>query len=279
MTICSKALAGSVGAAFIALGLATSAQADGYSAPRVAYERPFSWTGFYIGANAGWERSDVDWVFHDPSGVGAPNFGLPDRPIGRIGQEAGIYGAHAGYQAQLGALVLGLEAAISFPDEDFGPSRPCPVATFNCQAKTNYLATIGPRLGWAFSNWMVFGTGGFAHGEIDTQAAVAATGVVDSRFSTRAGQDGWFAGAGLEYAIHRNVVLGVEYQHIGLFTNLHEAGNVAGAGPNPGGNNPAAPLGTGNQFVNYRNITADYDIVRARLSFKFDNEERVRPLK
>ena len=39
--------------------LTTAALADGYSAPR-GYERPFSWSGFYIGAQggAGWGTTE-----------------------------------------------------------------------------------------------------------------------------------------------------------------------------------------------------------------------------
>src|SRR6266699_5918938 len=121
----NRIFAGSVSAAFVALGLVSSAQADGYSAPRAAYERPFSWTGLYIGGNAGWVDSSIQWVYHDPS------LALADRPLcGGLGcditQQKGIYGAHAGYQYQFGGgIVVGLEAAISFPADGGFATKPC----------------------------------------------------------------------------------------------------------------------------------------------------------
>jgi len=250
----SRIVASTVGAGFIALGLATSAQADGYSEPRVAYERPFSWTGFYIGANAGWVDGNVDWKFHDPASgtiLDCSIAGFPVSPCG-IGQRTGIFGAHAGYQYQFaGGLVLGMEAAISFPGNDSFAGKDC-FFVLRCESRTDYLATIGPRIGWGFSKFLVYGTGGYAHGQIDTQMTFVG---VNLNLSTRSGNDGWFAGAGVEYAIHRNVILGVEYQHIALDTNV-------------------LARTTGSPSILDRNITGDYDIVRGRLSFKFDNEER-----
>lgn len=245
----SKGLANVVGAGLMALGVATSAHADGYAAPGVAYQQPFNWTGLYIGGNAGWVDSSIGWVYHDPAGR------FVDRRLCGgagcdISQTSGIYGVHAGYQYQFGSLVLGLEVSLSKLASN-GGSKPCFNAAVTCSAETDYLATLGPRLGWAVSNWMVYGTGGFAHGQISTHE----TG---GTFATRLGHDGWFAGVGGEYGLTRNLILGLEYLHVVLDTDLHFSTTA----------------------VEHRNISADYDIVRARLSWKFDNEPRVaRPLK
>jgi outer membrane immunogenic protein len=170
-----------------------------------------------------------------------------------ITQTSGIYGGHVGYQYQFGSLVVGVEASLSKPSDHFG-AQPCFNAAVNCLAETEYLATIGPRLGWAVSNWMVYGTAGYAHGKINTKEVA---GGVENAFSTHGGNDGWFAGVGGEYALTRNVILGVEYMHIGLDTTWNFVTAAA----------------------EHRNISADYDIVRARLSWKFNTEERARPLK
>jgi hypothetical protein len=54
-----RKLVASAGVGASLLVLTSAALADGYSAPR-GYERTFSWTGFYIGAQggAGWGTSD-----------------------------------------------------------------------------------------------------------------------------------------------------------------------------------------------------------------------------
>jgi outer membrane immunogenic protein len=75
--------------------------------PIAPYVLPFSWTGFYVGANAGygWSSGDGTIAFGGPSG---PTSGYGDGILG---------GAQLGYNWQLGAFVLGAEA-------DF---RPVPV--------------------------------------------------------------------------------------------------------------------------------------------------------
>src|SRR5438067_1033791 len=117
MTICSKILASAVGAGCMALGLVTSAQADGYSAPGMSYARPFNWTGLYVGANAGWENADYDqkWVF----ALGGP----PTAPGTSVhpSDSRGTFGGHVGYQLQYGQLVAGVEVAVSSEGDWTGP--------------------------------------------------------------------------------------------------------------------------------------------------------------
>jgi outer membrane immunogenic protein len=78
-------------------------------APRYAPPPPppvFSWTGFYIGGNAGygWGGGNVDVGFV-PALFDASPFSVRTDPKGFIG------GAQAGYNWQYSALVLGIEAA------------------------------------------------------------------------------------------------------------------------------------------------------------------------
>jgi outer membrane immunogenic protein len=167
---------------------------------------------------------------------------------------------HAGLNYQMhGGLVVGIEGAISWPGAGLG-SVDCfvPGVGFSCDARTNFLATIGPRLGFAMGNFLIYGSGGFAHGQIDTQLSFTGIGALPG-FSTRGGHDGWYLGAGVEYAITRHIILGVEYQHIELNNNLDRVARDA-------------------SFLD-KDVNADYNIVRARLSYKFYNEERARPLK
>jgi len=245
----------------MALSLSTSAYADAYSAP-AGYARPFSWTGLYIGANAGWVDENVNWRNRD-AGTGVVATFCPTIVAGGsgcdIGRQTGIYGVHAGVNHQMhGGLVVGIEGAVSWPQNGFGRESCLGGGGFNCEARTNFLATIGPRLGWGIGNFLIYGSGGFAHGQIDTQLTFTGIGPIPG-FSTRGGHDGWYLGAGIEYAITRHIILGVEYQHIELNNNLDRVARDAS--------------------ILDKDIHADYDIVRARLSYKFGTEERARPLK
>ncbi|MCS0493809.1 porin family protein [Ancylobacter sp. MQZ15Z-1] len=124
------------GLGLVALISAPAAAADlGYPAPAApAYEAvmPFTWTGFYIGANAGYGWGTADWS--------------PDTD-GFIG------GIQAGYNWQgAGPLVLGIETDLQYSNVESS------VFTLD------YFGTIRARAGFAMDQFLVYGTGGFAYG-------------------------------------------------------------------------------------------------------------------
>lgn len=205
-----------------------------------------SWGGLYIGASAGWMGSDIDWTY--------PNNSKPDA----IEFDAGLLGGHVGIQTQWNQFVLGIEASFSgtgaFGGNDFSGGS-CPNPAFSCEGRVANLFTVGPRLGWAPNNsWLLFVSGGYASGRIDTQTVNIASGNVFDTSHSR--HDGWFFGGGVEYAIHPNVILGVEYQRVEL-----DARNIS-----------ASPF----LATEVRNgLESEMDIVRARLSFKLGRPEEV----
>src|SRR5262252_9371086 len=150
----SKLAAGSVIAATAALGGASVALADGYSAPRVAYERPSNWSGVYFGVDSGYQWSSIDvtspgaLVVVGPFTFGPTNFSSEHNNA--------VVGAHLGYQHQFGAVVLGIEGGwlTSFRDED-GSSGTCIRPTIavsapgvlSCSARFNDVLTVGGRAG------------------------------------------------------------------------------------------------------------------------------------
>src|SRR5215831_10652598 len=89
-------------AALALVGVAGSARADGYAAPRVAYEKPANWTGLYGGIDAGWMGTNFDWAF-DPPIPAAPHQAYS------LHTDGGFVGVHGGYQHQFGAIVVGVE--------------------------------------------------------------------------------------------------------------------------------------------------------------------------
>ena len=74
---------------------------------------------------------------------------------------------------------------------------------------------------------------------------------------------GWAVGGGIDYALTRNWILGVEYLHIYFDDGLHQ-----------GFNNFGENVHDRDHLVN-----ADADTVMARLSYKFGPREEYRPLK
>ena len=218
------------------------------STSAVALPAAADWTGFYLGINAGWQNTDVDWTW-----VNAP--AIPESP----NHTSAVLGGHAGYQVQLGRVVVGLEGGLSSTaaDGDKFDTAVCNVnATFVCGARLKAYGTIGPRLGLALNdNWLVYATGGYAYGHFATQARSAGANEI-----TSASHNGWFAGGGIDWKLHSNLILGVEYQRLSFDGALHTETVFAG--------------------VDNRRIAADTDVIRARITLQFGGAAPARePLK
>ena len=80
---------------------------------------------------------------------------------------------------------------------------------------------------------------------------------------SKSSHDGWFLGAGIDWAATKNVIIGLEYQRVNLDDENHRFFNV----------------GNGLAGGERANFELDTDIIRARVTFKFDRECCARPLK
>ncbi|MCS0496787.1 porin family protein [Ancylobacter sp. MQZ15Z-1] len=154
----------------------------------------FTWTGFYLGVNAGygWGSSDFN------SGLKLDN------------QDGGLVGGQIGYNYQLAnQIVLGAEADLQYSDLSDS-------ATFDSgssvSSKLRYFGTLRARLGYAFDTWLPYVTGGLAYG----------SNKVSFNYSTPVDESnthvGYTVGGGLEYAFSQNISARVEY----LYTDLGE---------------------------------------------------------
>ena len=210
----------------------------------------YDWSGLYIGGNIGGGWGDVNRFY--PQAIGGPL-----NASTRIDDAFG--GFHGGAQAQWRNLVLGVEVAYSVQGASEGrvalPTPPFAADT-SARHKIGNLLTVGPRLGFAWDNVLIYGTGGYAEAPIAAEYAFTSTGA--PRFPTFWGHShnsGWFAGVGVEYVVHKgsyvDVIFGAEYQHI----DLREQNSFCFTACNPAN---AEDYRTG----------ATVDIVRARLSIK-----------
>ena len=209
------------------------------SAPPAPYLPPpplFTWTGFYIGANAGASFENKAGTV-TPSGFTAANgfvnttntFG----PFKGGSDGAGfVGGGQIGYNVQAGMFVYGLEADIdyfgggnsgtrTFADNNVYPGGSL---TLTRRGGDGYLGTVRGRLGLAaFDRTLLYVTGGLAYGDYGTSYRLG-------QFSNPAGNNvinftgnpnsdtriGYALGAGVEYAITQNISAKVEY----LYTDL-----------------------------------------------------------
>jgi outer membrane immunogenic protein len=202
---------------------ATWALADGWSSrspgglkdggPGV--ERPYSWSGIYVGLHGGYSWTDVGGVFDSAD--------LFPVDLSRLDIDTGVLGAHIGAQYQAGRIVLGIEADISgaMSDDSFRYNFDITPTGFQFGAGLDYLMSIRGRLGYAFDNFLIFGTVGWSRAEFELSSdvsAVVSPGTGNSSFSS----NGAVYGGGLEYKWTPNVILRAEYLHydIGKTTTI-----------------------------------------------------------
>jgi outer membrane immunogenic protein len=210
-------------AALMAVTTATfAADLPNRKAPPPAYIPPpvFTWTGFYVGAQigAGWTRNSLNTF---APGGGFIAFGSEDAS-GVVG------GGHAGYNWQMGNIVLGLEADIEGTSLNktsttyFFAGGGLVPGVYSHGTDINWQGSLRPRLGYAMGPALLYVTGGVAFADIKSSyfyAPAAAAGASASFSDTRAG---WTIGGGLEYAFNNAWSARVEYRYTdyGKFTDV-----------------------------------------------------------
>jgi outer membrane immunogenic protein len=235
-----------------ALALTGAALAADLRAPPPVILPPppiFTWTGFYVGLNAGgtWSNSARENTTAVPL-FAAPTFAteltlssalattsVPISTSGFIG------GGQIGYNYQFAnSFVAGIEADIqgvaasNRTDTVFGSGVPVgfPAETINstvtARERIDYIGTVRGRLGFTITpTLLVYGTGGLAYGGVDSSVTIFQQNLpADSTFgapfssigrfsNTRVG---WTAGGGLEWLFAPNWSVKVEYLYYNLST-------------------------------------------------------------
>jgi outer membrane immunogenic protein len=197
----------------------------------------FSWTGFYLGINGGYGFGQSNWT--DPFNGSTGNFNTSGFLIG------GTLGANY----QIGSFVIGLEGDGDWNDADgttFSAAGGC--AGVGCETKSEWLATVRGRAGFAWDRVLFYGTGGVAFGDVQ-----AAAGAYPFASGT---QTGWTAGAGIEWAFAPNWTGKVEYLYVDL-------GNFSCPYAGCGAINAAMTL------TSPTTVTLTENIIRAGINYKF----------
>jgi outer membrane immunogenic protein len=168
--------------------------------PRPVYKGPayvapiFTWTGFYVGVNAGYGFGKSDW---NPG-------------VSSFDANGALAGGTLGYNLQTGNFVWGIEGDFDWSDMK-GDSA-------GVETKVPWFGTVRGRIGYAFDRFLPYITGGAAFGQV--------------KMDTGAGTDdenriGWTVGAGVEWAFLANWSAKIEY----LYADLGTAScNIAACG-------------------------------------------------
>jgi outer membrane immunogenic protein len=190
---------------------ASAMAADNFPYSKVPAYGPasYDWTGFYLGAHAGYGTGTIQDVNNPGAAKQSP--------------EGGFGGLQAGYNYQLGRVVVGVEADASFGDISKSWGGANQFDPYYGKDGENYFGTVRGRIGYAFDRFLPYFTGGFAWGNqqhgfgCDANRVTSTTGCQKkkggSAFYVNADDlaTGYTIGGGLEYALYRNWSIKAEY--------------------------------------------------------------------
>ncbi|MGH6791359.1 MAG: outer membrane protein [Methyloceanibacter sp.] len=226
--------------------------------------RPFTWSGFYIGGNAG-AGFGGETTFVDLEGFNyfAAN-PAPGEVTNTSDETAFIGGAQIGYNHAFSNVIVGVEADLSGFDFFAKKTPASSVADWGSDTyvsvEMSLLATVRGRLGVAMDRWLVYGTAGvaFSDGEVRNHdfcntVPPCGGGLIDARGDINTG---WTVGGGAEFAWNPNWTIKAEY----LFARF-DGEAFSGTAHYPP---PRAP-----EIYRFSASDADFNIVRAGLNYKF----------
>jgi outer membrane immunogenic protein len=206
-----------------AIGSAHAADMPLKAAPIVA---PFTWTGVYLGINAGYgnSKSDGNEYCTTPAGI-VSGTGCWNPSAAAVTSSGAFVGGQLGANYQVGLFVFGIESDIQVAHINGSSTLadPCCIPAFTSAIGTltraqnlDWFGTVRGRLGLAiWDRTLVYGTGGVMYGEevVNTSLAFPLVGYQQTSSATHTG---WVAGGGIEYAFTNRLSAKVE----GLFYDL-----------------------------------------------------------
>ncbi|MGL4729122.1 MAG: outer membrane protein [Bosea sp. (in: a-proteobacteria)] len=228
----------------------------------------FTWTGFYVGANAGYGFGGGGEAKTNGT-QGFSNLVPPGIAPGalKVDGEGFIGGGQIGYNYQINRFVLGLEADLQYVDNKKSSGfigAPILGTQLNTSAESElrYLGTLRARLGYTpLDRLMIYATGGLAYGDVKSTGNV--TGVQNAALVWNGSKSdikfGYTVGAGAEYALTNNWTLKTEY----LYYDLGNS-NVAALG-----NGAVRGVAALNGVDYLSRVETKGHIVRAGVNYKF----------
>lgn len=192
------------------------------------------WSGVYVGVQVGggWGKAflqnefvTTDRTTFDPSGA----FG----------------GGHVTALWQFGQIVAGVEAEANFAGIKDGGDISPPLGNF-FDTKIQWFGSLDAKIGVPFDRLLVYGTAGVAFGGIEMSQNFTFLSETHSETNTSVG---WTVGAGIDYALTDQIVVGAQYRY-------YDFGTESFTPP------PASPL-----FDRHEDV--DLHTVSLKASYKF----------
>ena len=248
----------------------------------------FTWSGFYVGLNAGATFNDndhryrADGAFRNANNPYAGAVVIYDNEYNgfRNDDDATFTGgAQMGFNWQFGAWVAGVEADINYRGngDNNGFNILGTGNNYNNYGlyhsgadRGNWFGTLRARLGFALDRTLIYATGGLAVGDTGGGGNLYAyrrdtPGVAITNADWRSNGDdtswGWTLGAGVEHAFSNNWTAKLEYLYVNLDRDNNRLTNIA--------------------LPNYTFTSSDEDkfhVVRVGINYKFGGASVARPV-
>jgi outer membrane immunogenic protein len=250
-------------------------------APIMAPPPAFNWTGFYIGGNVGGGWGNLSTSSTDTDAFGVATFSGSEALSGLLGggqigfnyefPNQWVIGVEAdGDWANITGALSGCSTVVSVTSPLLAGSIGKPSACVTSNSTLQDFGTVRGRLGYAWNNVLLYGTGGWAWGNSSSTNTVTCAstfvttcptvfpfmGGVNTFSNTLSG---WTAGAGVEWGFLPNWTVRVEYLHL-EFDNI--ATNYTGAITFL--NTPTLP------FTHVGSSNLGVDMVRVGLNYLFN---------
>jgi outer membrane immunogenic protein len=205
----------------------------------------WSWTGFYIGGNAGYSWGRWDSVNVPPSGGLFPGTATTFGTTASPNVDGWLVGGQVGYNWQIDYWVVGFEADWQWTGEKASNTHtitlgPIPVGDSTLRAtgtNTNnwsfpWFGTFRGRVGWTTADhWLFYATGGLAYGNakfsnvgvatvtLTSPGGAVVSNTLNTGFAGSTTRVGWTVGGGIEKAFSRNWSVKAEYLYVDLGTH------------------------------------------------------------
>lgn len=184
------------------LGAASAADLPARTTKAPVLVAPYDWSGFYIGANAGYASSRFNWFFtDDPTAPG------PAANEGAHSATGAVAGGQIGYNWQMSSWVFGVEAQGDWANLS-GQSGSQFFAGFINRSRVDALGFFTGKVGYAWNNTLLYVKGGAAvsRNTYDYFGTAPGTASPENRW-------GGVVGIGLDYGFAPNWSLGIAYDH------------------------------------------------------------------
>jgi outer membrane immunogenic protein len=188
----------------------------------------YNWTGFYVGGHVGYGWADKDWTFVDGAGglTCAGVLAANNRCDNSHTPDGFLGGAQAGFNWQMDHWLVGVEGQWSWTDWE-ASSALSNDGTDRFHTRVNWVATVAPRLGYAFDHYLLYVKGGAAFANEKHWLQDLGGVYLSASPATRAG---WMVGVGGEYAVWHNWSIKLEYDYMDFGTKRYTLFDTTGNG-------------------------------------------------